>query len=249
MSGASPLAGKTALVTGAAKRIGHAVALELARNGVNVVVHYRHSSEYALETADAIRATGVRTWTLSADLADPDAAAGLMSRAVKTAGPIDILVNSASAFPEDTLRDFSLDRLRQSIAVNAFAPLVLSRRFASQDREGAIINFLDARMNDYDRGHVSYQLAKQMLASLTGMMANEFAPAIRVNAVAPGLVLPPEGKDDAYLHSLAHTNPLNAVGTVAEVTDAVLFLLRSPFVTGQVIYVDGGRHLRSSVHV
>ena len=242
------IAGKTALVTGAAKRIGRAVALELAQHGANVVVHYHRSSVAAEDTAHEIETVGARAWTLCADQSDVTQMESTVARAIAMAGPLDFLVNSASVFPEDTLLDVSLDKLHTVTAVNAYAPLVLSRAFAAQGRDGSIVNLLDARMDDYDRSHVSYQLSKRMLETMGRMMAEDFAPRIRVNAVAPGLVLPPEGKDDAYLQALAHTNPLNRVGALNDVTDAVLFLLRSEFVTGQVIYIDGGRHMRTSIH-
>jgi hypothetical protein len=126
--------------------------------------------------------------------------------------------------------------------------LELCREFAKQVRGGAIVNFLDTRVLDYDREHMSYHLSKRALFTLTRAMALEFAPAIRVNAVAPGLVLPPAGKDQSYLDALVHTNPLQAHGSVEDVAAAVLFLVTSPFVTGQVIYVDGGRHMLGGVY-
>ena len=128
--------------------------------------------------------------------------------------------------------------------VNAWTPLVLSREFARHAGRGKIINLLDTKIMGYDREHVAYILSKQMLAALTTMCAAEFAPAVTVNAIAPGLILPPSGKDETYLASLAQTVPLRRHGGPGDITDAALYLLKSDFVTGQVIYVDGGRHLR-----
>jgi NAD(P)-dependent dehydrogenase (short-subunit alcohol dehydrogenase family) len=124
----------------------------------------------------------------------------------------------------------------------------LSRRLAAQKRAGSIVNLLDARMLDYDRQHLSYHLSKRALWDLTRIGAIEFAPLIRVNAVAPGLVLPPTGKDTEYLEKLKHTNLLNRYGSPEDVARAVLFLIESPFITGQVIFVDGGRHMRGRVY-
>lgn len=248
MSGGTEPAVKTALVTGAAKRIGRATAIALARNGVNVVVHYHVSRAEAESTAASVQELGVRAWVLSCDLADAKAADALIPRAIEAAGPLSILINSASVFPEDTLITFTAEALQTAVQINAFAPLLLSRRFVAQAIEGNIVNLLDTRVHDYDRSHVSYHLSKRMLHSLTRIMADEFAPRVRVNAVAPGLVLPPHGRDESYLESLAPSNPLRRIGTLAGVTDAVLFLLRSDYTTGQVIYVDGGRHMRSSVY-
>ena len=242
------LSGKTALVTGAAKRLGRATALTLAHEGVNVVLHCRTSAKAAEELADAIRALDVKAWTLTADLASPGAAQSLVERALDMAGPLDFLINNASVFPPSGMADVSVESVHASVDLNALAPFLAARRFAEQRRDGAIINFLDARIVDYDREHVAYHLSKRMLFELTRMMALEFAPAIRVNAVAPGLILPPAGKDESYLASLAHTNPLNRYGGVDDVTSAVVFLLQSPFITGQVIFVDGGRHLRGNMY-
>jgi hypothetical protein len=145
--------------------------------------------------------------------------------------------------------DFTPQSLLASVQLHAMAPLVLARAFAAQRiPAGDIVNFLDSRMEDYDRRHVSYNLGKRMLWAITRMLALELAPAIKVNAVAPGLILPPEGRDEQYLAGLASTNPLNRVGSVEGVAAAVRLLVESDFITGQVIYVDGGRHIRGCVY-
>ncbi len=242
------LSGKTALVTGAGQRIGRALALALARGGVHVVVHYHSSAAEAEDTAGAARALGVKAWTLPCDLADVKAVGALFDEAVALAGPVDYLVNSASSFAPDRLDDMTPETLEAAVNLNALAPLVLGRCLAAQGRPGCIVNLLDARIADYDREHVSYHLSKRMLFTLTRMMSVEFAPLVRVNAVAPGLILPPAGKDESYLAQLASTNPLNRYGAPDDVTEAALFLLRSDFVTGQVLFVDGGRCLRGNMY-
>jgi NAD(P)-dependent dehydrogenase (short-subunit alcohol dehydrogenase family) len=243
-----PLAGKTALVTGGARRIGAATALALGKAGANVIVHYMTSARDAAAVADSILAGGSRSWVLDADLCKPEQAERLIDRAIGLAGAIDILVNNASIFPADLLTDVTIDAITRSVNLHAIAPLLVGRRFYEQGRPGAIVNFLDTRIVDYDREHASYHLGKRMLFTLTRMMAIEFAPAVRVNAVAPGLILPPPGRDMQYLEELAATNPLNKYGSVDEVANAVLFLSASDFITGQVIFVDGGRHLRGSMY-
>ncbi|HEX72181.1 MAG TPA: SDR family oxidoreductase [Candidatus Hydrogenedentes bacterium] len=248
MSDIISLADKTALVTGAAKRLGRAIALALARAGAHIIVHYRASRDDAEETAAAIRAEGVLAWTISADLVQPLEVMSLFDRAAKAAGAIDFLINSASIFPASGLRDFSPESLMENVQINALAPILLARRMAEQNREGAIINLLDAMIADYDKKHVPYHLSKRMLHDATRMMALEFAPKLRVNGIAPGLALPPAGEEEGYLAALAHTNPLQRYGSEAGICEAALFLLRSGFVTGQVIFVDGGRHLRGSVY-
>lgn len=242
------LSGKTALITGAAKRIGRGIALALADAGANVVVHYNHSATDAKHAADEIRERGVKAWTLAADLGDGDQAGLLFASALRQAGAIDILVNNASIFPAGTVLDFDPVELSQNVQVNAYAPLTLMRAFFAQEREGTIVNLLDSRMSDYDREHAAYHLSKRMLFSLTKMCALEFAPRVRVNAVAPGLILPPPGEDESYLERMKNTNPLCRYGSVGEIAKTVLFLLTSPFVTGETIRVDGGRHMKGNVY-
>lgn len=242
------LRGQTALVTGAALRLGRFIALALAREGVSVAVHYRSSETEAEALADEIRGLGAGAWTFQADLARPEDAGLLVNRAVEETGGLDILVNSAGIFPETDFSGTTAAAVHENVDINALSPLYAARAFAAQGRPGSVVNLLDTMIADYDRKHVPYHLSKRMLFTLTRIMAVEFAPSIRVNAVAPGLVLPPPGKDQSYLEGLAHTNPLNRFGSGDGVAQAVLFLLRSGFVTGQVIYVDGGRRLRGGMY-
>jgi pteridine reductase len=244
----SELAGRTALVTGAGKRLGRAIALALAEAGVNVLAHYNSSQSAAEDLAVEVRRLGPKAWTIAADLAHPEQVAGLAGRARDLAGGFDILVNSASVFPSDTLKDAMLESIALNQQVNALAPLVLSREFASLGAAGHIINMLDTRALDHDLQHFAYHVSKRTLFTLTRIMAVEFAPRIQVNAIAPGLILPPEGRDESYLAGLAHSNPLQRYGDPRDIADAVLFLLRSTFITGQVIYVDGGRHMKGAFY-
>ncbi len=247
-SSTSALAGHTALITGGARRLGRAMAVALADRGAGVVVHYGRSRQGAEAVAEEIQARGASAWTVQADLADPAQAEGLFAQAVEAAGPIDFLVNSASIFPPSRLADFSADDLARNIQINAFAPLQLARALAAQGRDGAIVNILDARsLSDYTPDHAAYDASKRLLHTFTCMMAIEFAPRLRVNAIAPGLILPPPEADDSTLERLRAANPLHAVGAVEDILRALLYLLESPYVTGQVLYVDGGRHLRGAV--
>ncbi len=242
------LTGRTALVTGAAKRLGRAMALALARQGANIVVHYHRSAPAANALCEEIRRVGVSAWPLLGDLSDAQQTQGLVAQAVSQAGPIDILINNASIFEKETLWETSEASLWRNLHIHAMAPLVLARALAQQGRAGHIVNLLDARVTTYDREHASYHISKRVLLTLTRMLALELAPGIAVNAVAPGLILPPAGQDESYLQKLTHTNPLKRHGDPADVTDAVLFLLRSRFITGQVIHVDGGYHLKGHTY-
>jgi pteridine reductase len=240
--------GKTALITGAARRIGKALSLRCAREGINVVLHYHSSRKEAEEVAALVEECGVTSFLFQADLSVPEETEELFRKAKEVADHIDILINNASIFMKDTLTAFTPSALSANIAVNALAPLILARQLAAQNSGGKIINLLDARITGYDERHVAYHLSKRMLSDLTRMMAIEFAPHIAVNGIAPGLILPPPGEDEASLAAMAGTNPLNIHGTLDDITDAVLFLLRSSFITGQIIYVDGGRHLKGCMY-
>lgn len=235
-------------MTGASRRLGRATAEMLVREGLDIAVHYGRSGDEAAGLAAWVRDQGRRAAHLGADLADPADAEALLDRARAALGPVDVLINNASIFPEGTLRSMSAEEVHANVQVNALAPLLLSRAFAAQGGRGSIVNLLDCRIADYDHKHAAYHLSKRMLYSLTKMMALEFAPQVRVNGVAPGLILPPPGEDEAYLDRLAHTNPLQTRGEAADVVRAIAFLLKSPFVTGQVIFVDGGRHLKGCVY-
>ncbi len=270
----SALRGRTALVTGAARRLGKAVAEALAREGADVLVHYGRSAAEAEQAAAELRRLGVRSWTVRADLGDPGQVEALWDQARAQAGPIDILVNSASVFPEDTLAGFTAAGLEAALRVNALAPVLLARRFAAsgsaaEEQAGGakaggtrpearresgarpadrvIVNLLDSRALGRMRAHFSYQAGKRLLGDFTRLLALELAPAVRVNAVAPGMILPPEGLDPARRARLAASNLLGRWGKPEDVARAVLFLAASDFVTGQVLYVDGGGSLKESL--
>ena len=240
--------GKTALVTGGARRLGRAIALELSRMGVSVVVHYSQSEAEALECVEQIKNNGVAGFALRSELSDSTQVAGLLPRARELVGDLDFLVNNASNYFGSTLQTVCADDFSRSMSVNTYAPLILSRAFAEQGIKSAIVNLLDTRIYCYDREHVAYSVSKKALFALTKMLAVEYAPLLRVNAVAPGLILPPEGEGVEWLEGMSHTNPLNSYGLVEDVTDAVLFLLASEFITGEVLRVDGGRHLKNSFY-
>jgi NAD(P)-dependent dehydrogenase (short-subunit alcohol dehydrogenase family) len=243
-AGERRLDGKSALVTGAARRIGRAISLALAREGANVAAHFQNSGEEAAELASELEGLGVRVIALQADLADQEELAGLVERARSALGPIEILVNNASVFPSDTFETIDLESLERSLEINAWAPLALARAFAAQTEQGQVVNMLDTRVAGFDRRHVAYILSKHVLAAATRHAALELAPGIAVNAVAPGLILPPPGENEEYVERLAPTIPLRRRGHPEDIAEAVLYLVTSRFVTGQTIYVDGGRHLK-----
>ena len=238
------LQGKTALITGASKRIGRETALALAEQGANIVIHFNRSDKDARQLAQELEKKGVRAWTVQADFRCPDEYRSLIARARSMAGELDILINNASIFPAETLAELAWSRFSADMEVNAWVPLTLSRDFAQRVDGGSIINLHDTHLEGFDFRHAGYILSKHVLAELTRMMALTFAPRVTVNAVAPGLILPPPGADESYLESHSHALPLQRHGGPRDIAEAIVFLLRSDFITGQVIYVDGGRHLQ-----
>ncbi len=238
------LEGRTALITGAGKRIGRALAIALAEEGVQIVAHDRKAlDEETSRVCSEVNECGARSWKVLADLERPEEFEGLVNRAFGAAGAVDILINNASIFTPGPLGDMTFADVTKQMMVNAWAPFVLSREFNKRVQRGTIVNLLDSRIAGHERSHTAYLLSKKMLAEMTTMCALEVAPRVRVNAIAPGAILPPAGKGPDYLEALAQKLPLRRHGSPQDVVDAALYLLGSDFVTGQVLYVDGGRHL------
>lgn len=240
----SSLAQKLVIVTGAARRIGRALALACADAGADVVVHFHESARAAEETKQDIEALGRRAWLIEADLAEPAGAAGLVAQAAEL-GPLFGLVNSASIFGHGDLRTTSDAIWNQTLAINLTAPFILCRSFSSaleQGQEARIINILDWRFLRPDPAHLAYSVTKAALAALTQALAVELAPHVTVNGLALGAILPPEsGRAPA---GLLDRVPAARWGDLQEVQGALAFLLTGPkYITGEVLHVDGGRHL------
>jgi NAD(P)-dependent dehydrogenase (short-subunit alcohol dehydrogenase family) len=237
---------KNVLVTGAAKRLGRAIALDLARHGWNVAIHYRGSEREARVTADDARAAGARTALIQADLAREDEAAAVVPQAAKELGTLTALVNSASLFENDQW--YSADRASWDahMNVNLRAPLVLSQGFAKQlprDAEGAIVNLLDQRLFRPAPDFLSYGVSRAGLHWLTTTLAQALAPRIRVNAVAPGPTLKAARQSAAHFERERKSTLLGRGSDPQDICDAVRYLLDARAVTGQTVVVDGGQHL------
>ncbi len=239
------LKGKTALVTGASKRIGKAIAGILTQNRINVIMHYCSSSDKDVDEALAdINTPGVETWKFQSDFTNIDNVDKFFDKIQSKIGTIDFLINNASTFSPSKLITLSTRELNNTLAINSIAPFRLSQHMAKQNREGSIINILDSRVKQYDMNYAAYQLSKNMLYHMTEMMAMELAPQIRVNGIAPGIILPPDGKDESYVRKLTHRNLFNRSGKLSDITDTVLFLLSNTFITGEILYIDGGQNLK-----
>ena len=243
------LTGKTALITGGARRIGRAITLRLAEAGINVVIHYNASAKEAETVAALAIQQGVKAWTIQADLSVTDEVESIFPRLHGDSGSVDFLINNASVFPKSHLTELDTGELFRTLTVNAVAPLILANSFIRQADTGAIVNILDSRILRLDLDHASYQLSKNMLHTLTGMMAIEYAPRFRVNAVAPGMILPPVDQDETFLKKQVAPRFNRGVKVMnrdrlADVTEAVLFLLSHGFIIGEVIFIDGGQNLK-----
>ena len=238
------LNGRTALITGGARRIGRETALALAEQGIGVAIHYNRSEGEARQLAAEIELKGVKAWTVQGDFRRPQEYQSLVARTrAVTGGSLDILINNASIFPAERLGELTWPGFSADLEVNAWVPLTLSRDFARGLARGSIINLHDTHLKGFDFQHSGYILSKHVLAELTRMLALELAPNVTVNAVAPGLILPPPGQDERYLDDHARLLPLQKHGHPRDIAEAIVYLLQADFVTGQVIYVDGGRHL------
>jgi pteridine reductase len=225
---------KRVLVTGGAVRIGRAIAEALLAEGAEVIVHFNTSGEQAQTFWPAI---------IQADLMDPAQCETLMERAAEQFGPIDILINNAAVFYQTPLADSTQEAVLRELQPNLLAPLALIRGFARQTRTGKIINLLDRRITSHDISCIPYMLSKKGLEELTRLAALALAPGITVNAVAPGAVLPPPQDADNAAWEYAGTIPLQERPSLSDITEAVLFLLRSDRITGQILFADGGQHL------
>ena len=249
------LGGKVAIVTGGAVRIGRALALGLAEEGVQVVLHYAHSQTEAEKTAAEIEQRGVSVRLIRANFENSEASArSVMSVAVKNFGGAEILINSAAIFEPGTLCETTQDLWDRHFAINLRTPFFLAKEFAEQfpksgdeTKRGHILNILDWRATHPAAGtsHLAYTIAKSGLAALTEALAVELGPRVQVNGIAPGAILPAPGQDQASFQKLAQNNSLRRVGSPDEIVRAALYLLKSDFLTGEILHVDGGERLRA----
>jgi len=244
-----------ALVTGGARRLGRGMALELARHGMDVIIHYDGSKEAAKTTADEVRALGVKAETIQADLLERDAVADLVSRAADMLGPLSVLINNASIFEYDTIHSASPESWDRHVGSNLYAPLFLTQAFAEQAPKGAkddkgepiagalVINLIDQRVRKLTPEFTTYTIAKYGLWALTQTSAQALAPDIRVNAIGPGPTLQGARQSADHFAAQRAATILNRGANLDDICGALRFFLLSPSVTGQLLCIDGGQHL------
>jgi pteridine reductase len=240
------LAGRVALVTGAGRRVGRAIALGLARRGARVAIHYNGSAEGARDTAAAAVALGTEARTFRADLSVPEEPARLVRDVARAFGALDVLVNSAAVMIRTPIGAVTHAEWDAMFALNLRAPFFAAQAAAGEmgERGGAIVNLADLAAFETWPGYVPHGISKAGVVQMTRALARALAPAVRVNAVAPGAVLLPEEWGEAAAARLAGTTPLRRLGSPEDVVGAVLYLLEADYVTGETILVDGGRHVR-----
>lgn len=241
------LQGKAAIVTGGAVRLGRAISLALAEAGAAVCVHYGHSARDADEVAAFIVSRGGQATVVQADLQEPGAAAEtIAAHAVGQFGRADILVNSAAIFEPGSLDSTTDEHWDRHFAINLKAPFFLSQSFVRRlapSQEAQIVNIVDWRALRPKPDHLAYTLTKSGLVTMTRILAQELAPTVRVNAIAPGAILPPPDMDRTTFDQLAGRIPLRRTGHPRDVVEALLFLLHCDFLTGEVLHVTGGEQL------
>ncbi len=240
-------------MTGAAKRVGRAIALALGRRGARLAVHYGSSREAAEETVEELAGEGVEALAVSADLARPAAIDRLFEEVAGRFGGLDVLVNSAASFESAPFDEITSEEWDRVLAVNLRAPFLCTQRAARLMRTterpgsspGLVVNITDLSALGVWRGYCHHAISKAGLAHLTRVSSWELAPAVRVNAIAPGAILPPPGVDPASAEWQARGEqvPLGTVGSPERVAATVVFFAENDFVNGVVVPVDGGEHL------
>ena len=234
------------LITGAAKRIGRQLALDLAAVDYDIALHFNESSREAEEVATSIRAMGRKAALVQGDLADADIAERLISSATKQIGPLTGLINNASIFEMDQIGEVSLASWQRHMDINLRAPVMLAQSFAKalpEDTYGNIINIVDQRVWRLNPRFFSYTLSKSGLWTATRTLAQALAPRIRVNAIGPGPALPSVRMSDAEFAKQESLTLLGRGTSPAEISAAAKFILSQPALTGQMIALDGGQHL------
>ncbi len=237
--------GRVALVTGAGTRVGRVIALALGKAGMRVGVHYARSERGAREVAEQIIANGSDARTLPGDLTDPATGPRLVEHTAKVFGGLDVLVNSAAVMMRTPIGEVLVEDWDAMFALNLRAPFFLSQAAArAMGESGVIVNIADLAAFETWKGYIPHSITKAGLVQMTRALAHALAPKIRVNAVAPGSVLLPEGWTQEQADKLISTTPLGRLGSAEDVAQAVMYLICADYVTGETIIVDGGRHVR-----
>lgn len=241
------LSGRVALVTGAGRRVGQAIALALGTKGMKVAVHYNGSATGAEETVAQLVTEGTTGRAFQADLTADDGPSTLIAQVSEFFGGLDVLINSAAIMERTPFGEITAETWDRIMAINLRAPFFVAQAAAPHLRKsrGAIVNIADLAAFETWPGYVPHGISKAGVVHMTRSLARVLAPEVRVNGIAPGTVLLPESWDTAADERLRETTPLARTGTPEDVSSTVIFLLESDYITGETIIVDGGRHIRT----
>ena len=236
---------KTALITGSAKRVGKAIALHLAEQGWNIAIHYNSSGIEARLFLDELNRTypNQQFELFKADLNVSEELEILLSQVNQRMNGLELLINNASVFEPSTLSRTTVALFDRQINVNFKAPFILMRDFVRIIKSGVIVNFVDTRIVTNQSNFAAYSISKKALWEMTKMAALEFGPEIRVNAIAPGLTLPPEEKGEEYLWMLSEKIAMKRPGGLDPILKSLDYILNNDYLTGQLLFCDGGENL------
>ena len=234
---------KAALVTGGAKRVGAEIVKRLAELGYNIALHYNSSIDNAKKIKREVELAGIICKLFQCDFTEEGKVSTLIKEVKKEFPGLILLINNASIFIREKIINTENHIYNKIFNINFKTPFILSRDFSKNVNKGNIINIIDTKIAKNDFKYSAYTLSKKALADFTLMSAIEFAPGIRVNGIAPGLILPPAGETDEYLEKIAKNIPLKKKGEINDVINALEFLLNNEYITGQIIYVSGGQQL------
>lgn len=236
---------KTALITGAAKRLGKEMTLHLASSGWNIAIHYNTSEKEAKQFQNHLADIypDQQFELFKADLGQSGEVEQLIPKVVETMGTIELLINNASVFEPELFAKTTTEFLDRQMNVNFRAPFILIRNFAKICKSGVIVNFIDTRIVSNKSNYAAYSLSKKALWEMTKMAALEFGPNIRINAIAPGLTLPPEEKGEEYLWKLSKNIAMKRPGGLEPILKSLDFIMNNDYLTGQLLFCDGGENL------
>jgi len=236
----------TALITGGAVRLGKVFCASLAKAGYNLAIHYNSSSEQAAATAEEFRATGINCETFQFDFSGKNDVSDLITD-VRTKFPdLNVLINSASVYDQATMMETSEVTLERQFKVNFLTPYLLTQAFAQQCKSGNVINIIDNKIVFNQYQYSAYVLSKKTLAECTRLAAVELAPDVRVNGIAPGVILPASARSQEYIDWRVEGIPLKQQGQIDNIAQALEYLLTNEFVCGQILFVDGGESLMNT---
>ena len=240
------ISGKVALITGSSKRVGREIALELARRGARIAIHYRSDESGARETLRLAEAAGSSGELFQAELTDEVAVERMFSDLERRMKVLDILVNNASEFDRGTFEESTPDLWNRQMDANAMAPFFIAQRASRlilRQPQGKIVNLVDVAGETIWPGYLAYSVSKAALIAVNRGLAKALAPGIQVNGIAPGPVLFPEYYTQEQKHLAIERTLLKRAGSPADIVNAAIFLIENDYITGEVIHVDGGRHI------